>query len=48
MDSPVIDPNKLESFAMRTIGDVIAGYTGVMVSLGPSSVCTGRWPAPAR
>lgn len=34
MQTPVIDPVKLESFAMRTIGDVIAGYTGVMVSLG--------------
>jgi SAM-dependent methyltransferase len=34
MDTPVIDPAKLESFAMRAIADVTAGYTGVMVSLG--------------
>jgi SAM-dependent methyltransferase len=34
MDTPVIDPAKLEAFAMRTIGDLTAGYTGVMVSLG--------------
>jgi 2-polyprenyl-3-methyl-5-hydroxy-6-metoxy-1,4-benzoquinol methylase len=34
MDTPVIDPAKLEAFAMRAIGDVTAGYTGVMVSLG--------------
>jgi SAM-dependent methyltransferase len=30
----VIDQAKLEAFAMRTIGDLTAGYTGVMVSLG--------------
>ncbi|MDM0029178.1 class I SAM-dependent methyltransferase [Variovorax saccharolyticus] len=34
MQSPVIDSAKLEAFAMRAIGDVTAGYTGVMVSLG--------------
>ncbi len=34
MDTPVIDPAKVEAFAMRAIGDVTAGYTGVMVSLG--------------
>jgi SAM-dependent methyltransferase len=28
------DQEKLMSFAMRTIGDIAAGYTGVMVSLG--------------
>jgi SAM-dependent methyltransferase len=34
MDSPVIDQTKLESFVMRAIGDLSAGYGGVMVSLG--------------
>ena len=34
MDTPVIDPAKLEAFAMRAIGDLTTGYTGVMVSLG--------------
>lgn len=34
MDAPVIDQSKLEAFAMRAIGDLTAGYTGVMVSLG--------------
>ena len=34
MDTPVIDSAKVEAFAMRAIGDVTAGYTGVMVSLG--------------
>ena len=34
MDTPVIDQAKLEAFAMRAIGDLTAGYTGVMVSLG--------------
>jgi 2-polyprenyl-3-methyl-5-hydroxy-6-metoxy-1,4-benzoquinol methylase len=34
MNSPVIDPAKVEAFAMRAIGDLTAGYTGVMVSLG--------------
>ena len=34
MNTPVIDSAKLEAFAMRTIADVTAGYTGVMVSLG--------------
>jgi SAM-dependent methyltransferase len=34
MDAPVIDKARLESFAMRAIGDLTAGYTGVMVSLG--------------
>jgi SAM-dependent methyltransferase len=29
-----IDEDKLMSFAMRTIDDIAAGYTGVMVSLG--------------
>jgi SAM-dependent methyltransferase len=32
--STFIDPAKVEAFAMRTIGDVTAAYTGVMVSLG--------------
>ncbi len=34
MNSPLIDPAKVEAFAMRAIGDLTAGYTGVMVSLG--------------
>jgi ubiquinone/menaquinone biosynthesis C-methylase UbiE len=34
MDTPVIDQTKLESFVMRAIGDLSAGYGGVMVSLG--------------
>ena len=34
LDTPVIDQAKLEAFAMRAIGDLTAGYTGVMVSLG--------------
>lgn len=32
--SPAIDMEKLQAFAMRTIADVTAAYTGVMVSLG--------------
>lgn len=34
MDTSVIDQTKLESFVMRAIGDLSAGYGGVMVSLG--------------
>lgn len=34
MDNTTIDPAKLEAFVMRAIGDLTAGYTGVMVSLG--------------
>jgi SAM-dependent methyltransferase len=34
MDTPVIDAAKVEAFATRAIGDLTAGYTGVMVSLG--------------
>lgn len=34
MDTPVIDQAKLEAFATRALGDLGAGYTGVMVSLG--------------
>ena len=34
MDTVVIDQAKLESFVMRTIGDISAAYGGVMVSLG--------------
>lgn len=34
MDKAVIDEAKLEAFTMRAIGDLAAGYTGVMVSLG--------------
>ena len=34
MDAPVIDRTQLESFLSRAIGDLSAGYAGVMVSLG--------------
>jgi SAM-dependent methyltransferase len=34
MDAPVIDRTKFESFLARAIGDLSAGYGGVMVSLG--------------
>ena len=34
MESPAIDPAKLEAFSTRTVMDLTAGYTGVMVSLG--------------
>jgi 2-polyprenyl-3-methyl-5-hydroxy-6-metoxy-1,4-benzoquinol methylase len=34
MNSPVIDPAKVEAFTMRALGDLTAGYAGVMVSLG--------------
>lgn len=34
MDAPVIDRMKLETFVMRAVGDLSAGYGGVMVSLG--------------
>lgn len=34
MDTTTIDLAKVEAFTMRAIGDVTAGYTGVMVSLG--------------
>jgi SAM-dependent methyltransferase len=34
MDASVIDRTKLESFLVRAVGDLSAGYGGVMVSLG--------------
>ena len=34
METPTLDAAKLETFVMRAIGDVTAGYAGVMVSLG--------------
>lgn len=34
MDAPVIDQTKLDHFVMRAVGDLSAGYGGVMVSLG--------------
>jgi SAM-dependent methyltransferase len=34
MDARVIDQAKLESFLMRAVGDLSAGYGGVMISLG--------------
>lgn len=34
MDNAPIDSTKVEAFVMRAMGDLTAGYTGVMVSLG--------------
>jgi hypothetical protein len=34
MEAPAIDPAKLEAFAMRTMSDLTAGYTGLLISLG--------------
>lgn len=34
MDKAPIDSTKVEAFVMRAMGDLTAGYTGVMVSLG--------------
>jgi len=34
METPVIDQSKLESFLARAVGDLSAGYGGVMVSIG--------------
>ncbi len=34
MDASVIDQANLEAFDMRTVTDIAAGYTGVMVSIG--------------
>jgi len=34
MDTPVIDQTRLETFLARAVGDLSAGYGGVMVSLG--------------
>lgn len=34
MDAPVIDQTRLETFLARAVGDLSAGYGGVMVSLG--------------
>jgi SAM-dependent methyltransferase len=34
MDAPVIDRTKLDAFLTRAVGDLSAGYGGVMVSLG--------------
>ena len=34
MEAPVIDRSKLNSFLQRAVGDLSAGYGGVMVSLG--------------
>jgi ubiquinone/menaquinone biosynthesis C-methylase UbiE len=33
-NAPAVDPQKLEAFVMRAIGDLTVGYTGIMVSLG--------------
>lgn len=34
METPVIDPARLEALVARAIGDLSSGYAGVMVSLG--------------
>lgn len=34
MDTRAIDPSKLEAFVMRAVGDLSAGYAGVMISIG--------------
>jgi SAM-dependent methyltransferase len=34
MNATTLDPAKLEAFVMRAVGDLTAGYTGVLVSLG--------------
>ena len=34
METLAIDQSKLDTFVMRAIGDVTAGYTGVLISLG--------------
>jgi SAM-dependent methyltransferase len=34
MDTTAIDTARLQAFVMRAVGDLTAGYTGVMVSLG--------------
>jgi ubiquinone/menaquinone biosynthesis C-methylase UbiE len=34
MNAPVIDPAKLEAFIMRALGDLTAGYSGVLTSIG--------------
>lgn len=34
INQTAIDQTKLESFLMQTVGDLSAGYGGVMVSLG--------------
>lgn len=34
MNMPVIDESKLEAFVMRAMGDLAAGYGGIMITLG--------------
>jgi SAM-dependent methyltransferase len=52
MTTTNIDPAKLETFAMRAISDLAAGYTGVMVSLGSKlglySALAGAGPQSSR
>lgn len=49
---PAIDASKLEAFVMRAIGDITAGYTGVLVSLGEKlglyKALAGAGPTSAR
>jgi SAM-dependent methyltransferase len=52
MNARVIDKTKLESFLLRAIGDLSAGYGGVMVSLGSKlglyQAMSGAGPISAR
>ena len=41
-----IDQEKLNAFLARAIGDLSAGYGGVMVSLGIGLASTRQWPEP--
>jgi SAM-dependent methyltransferase len=52
MDAPLIDRTKLDAFLMRAVGDLSAGYGGVMVSLGAKlglyKAMAGAGPVSAR
>src|SRR5262245_21769563 len=52
MDAPVIDRTKLETFLARAVGDLSAGYGGVMISLGSKlglyKTMSGAGPISAR
>jgi len=52
MENSVIDQTRIESFVMRAIGDLSAGYAGVMVSLGSKlglyKALAGAGPTSAR
>jgi SAM-dependent methyltransferase len=34
METPIIDPAKLDAFVAQAVGDLTSGYTGVLVSIG--------------